>query len=186
VVSVNFRDKRSGWKDFGVALQLKSGREILTPFEHDWFMRGFLQNIALRPSCYRCQFNRVPRVGDITLGDFWGIGEVDAQLDDGNGCSLVLVNGEKGGRLFDGVRARLVTREHRFDDALRRNPHVVSSAETHPRTAQFYRDLESSPFEHVVKNYLGERSSFRRLRSAIRRTLGRRLGDIVRSAVGDR
>ncbi len=145
VVSVNFQTKRSGWKDFGVALQLKSGRGIVTPFEHDWFMRGFLQNLVASTFLLPLPIQSRPsRRRHHRFGDFWGIGEVDAQLDDGNGCSLVLVNGEKGGRLFDGVRARLVAREQ-----VRRRASTESSRRVVRRDSPDGAVLQESRVESV-------------------------------------
>jgi coenzyme F420-reducing hydrogenase beta subunit len=181
IVSVNFRDKRAGWKDFGVALRFASGREVVTPFRLDSFMRGFLQNLTLRPSCYGCLFNHVPRIADITLGDFWGIEDIDPRLDDDRGCSLVLLNGPKGQRLFEDTKQRLVVREFALGDAVRKNPHIVSSAKAPRNAAQFYADLETEPFARVIQQYLGQRTRVARITSAVGRTVRRGLRGFMRS-----
>lgn len=41
----------------------------------DLYLKGFLQNLYLRPSCHECHFCRQNRPTDITLADFWGVAE---------------------------------------------------------------------------------------------------------------
>ena len=48
-----------------------------------------------RDSCYTCQYTNLNRVGDFTLGDFWGAEGLNLPFSVNNGCSLVLVNNEK-------------------------------------------------------------------------------------------
>ena len=60
--------------------------------------------IMVKDVCKNCKFNRFPRSGDITIGDFWGIGKIDPRLDDGHGTSLVIINSDKGELLFSQVK----------------------------------------------------------------------------------
>lgn len=70
---IAFRRKDCGWKRFSVSLSFDNDTEYLRVFNIDPFMLGFLRNICLRPSCHSCCFSRLPRVADITLGDFWAL-----------------------------------------------------------------------------------------------------------------
>ena len=65
------------------------------------YFRAFLERLTLRNSCYECPFAKIERTGDITLGDFWGIWDYDAKIDDKKGTSLVLINTQKGKQFYE-------------------------------------------------------------------------------------
>jgi hypothetical protein len=58
-----------------------------------WFRAAMVYHLFLQKSCFECHFSTLPRNGDITLGDFWGIPE---KWHDPGGDSVVLANSEKG------------------------------------------------------------------------------------------
>ena len=62
----------------------------------DRFYRGFSNALFVRRSCAICPYTNTTRIGDFSLGDFWGISEIDPAANDGKGTSLVLVNTKKG------------------------------------------------------------------------------------------
>lgn len=96
VCDINFRDKSTGWKNYSITF--RGGGEILFTelARKNVFMRGFLANLYLRPSCYACPAKSFKSGSDITLGDFWGVGTVFSQYDDNKGVSAVMVKTEKG------------------------------------------------------------------------------------------
>ena len=59
-------------------------------------MKGFLQDIYLRPSCYECAFRGMERNSDITLADYWGVQKDLPEMFDNKGTSAVFINSEKG------------------------------------------------------------------------------------------
>lgn len=60
-----------------------------------------LINLSLySKKCFGCLFKREERVSDITLGDFWGCEDIFSDTRLHSGVSLVLINSEKGARLF--------------------------------------------------------------------------------------
>ena len=63
---------------------------------HNPFMKGFLSNITIRPSCSLCPAKGGRSQSDISMADFWGIKEIDKRFYDPNGVSLVFVHTEKG------------------------------------------------------------------------------------------
>lgn len=104
ITHVSFREKKGySWSQYG--LRILSDYNVLY---NDYarknpYMRAFLSNNALRPSCYSCLHKR--RSGaDITLGDFWGIGKVLPDFADEIGISMVSVNTEKGDKLFKEIK----------------------------------------------------------------------------------
>lgn len=82
--------------------QLLDGRVGVVPRELNWYGRYFLGGASFRKSCYHCQFAKLPRVGDLTLADFWG-GEKDVRYARfaEQGLSLLAIQSEKGRKLLE-------------------------------------------------------------------------------------
>ena len=105
---IEFRNKGLGWKKFSFALTLsvpngygaKNTVLLSEPYNKNIFMKGFLADLYLRPSCYACPAKSMKSGSDITLGDFWGIQYVMPECDDDKGICCLMVNTGKGYRLL--------------------------------------------------------------------------------------
>ncbi len=106
ISEINFRHKHNGWSPFGYQIKLKDG-SILYPtiggIEKDTYQSLFHSVAARNDVCENCKFADFPRQGDISLGDFWGIEQHDASLNDGKGTSLILVNNENASKFLASV-----------------------------------------------------------------------------------
>ncbi len=108
---ISFRDKRLGWKKYSFTLDLAKatadGKQntvsLSYTLDKNPFLKGFLQNLFLRPICHDCPFRDLKSGSDITLGDFWGVRKVLSRMDDDRGTSAVLLNTEKGRRVFETI-----------------------------------------------------------------------------------
>lgn len=100
IYGVNFRSKRTGWSSYSVMYEYVvegSGAPGVasSPFANDWYMRAFLENASLRPSCLTCPFKR--KCGsDVTLGDYWGIHGQHPEVDIKGGVSAVIASTARG------------------------------------------------------------------------------------------
>lgn len=100
IESISFRDKSSGWKKYSFTLILsttsrsgvKNTVSLCEVFPQNTFMKGFLANLYLRPSCYACAAKCGKSGSDITIADFWGIYNYYPELDDDKGMSLLVIN----------------------------------------------------------------------------------------------
>lgn len=63
------------------------------PFPEDQYLNAFQYGLFYRPSCYQCHYARPERQSDITIGDFWGLGETDYPH---RKVSVILANTRKG------------------------------------------------------------------------------------------
>lgn len=96
ISSINFRDKRNGWRNYDFIVLFSDGTELRESHYKNIYMQGFLHDLYLRPSCHCCMFKAGKCGSDLTLGDFWGIEKVVPELDDNRGVSIVLINTHKG------------------------------------------------------------------------------------------
>lgn len=97
---ISFRDKSAGWKTFSFHAKAIQGGNIVTLTKgrlfEDTYLKVFLKNICLRPSCHQCPTRSGKGNSDITIADFWGIDVVDSVFDDDKGISLILPYSAKG------------------------------------------------------------------------------------------
>lgn len=88
------------------------------------YMRCFQTGVSLRENCFQCQYARRERTSDLTAADFWGLGKKvpsPSGMQAERGVSLVLVNSDKGERLFENIRELMEIEEHTFEEAALRN-----------------------------------------------------------------
>lgn len=125
IADISFREKsRSGfdWQKFGFVVWGKSAsradkNSVLSSylFNANPFMRGFLANIYLRPSCYSCPAKGGTSGTDITIADYWGIECILPDFYDAGGVGLAIIHTSKGREAFDS--AGFDRRETTLDDA---------------------------------------------------------------------
>lgn len=150
---IKFKAKEWGWHNFSMRVNFANGKEYCKDRYHDLFFIGYLQaGNFTRPSCYECHFKGFPQKADITLADFWGIENLDTSMDQDRGTSLVMINSDKGARLFDSIKENIEWRQFTMTDARRGNPAMeVSLSSAKPNRSDFFDALDKLPFEKVAK-----------------------------------
>ncbi len=107
VKSVTFRDKSKSWRKSDLLVLFEDGTEFRQPNSENPYMKAFLKNLSLRPSCSDCRFKHFSSGADITMGDFWGSTELGDSFNDDIGISVVALNSQKGRKCFDSVKEGL-------------------------------------------------------------------------------
>ena len=141
---IKFRDKvESGWKKFRFVVRQKSASRadqntVLSSDIHydNPFMRGFLSDIYLRPSCYECKCKNGVNHSDLTIGDYWAARVTDQDFDDDKGLGVVLVNTAKGKEYFD--KLDMVVRESSLEKAHLCNGGFNEHHIPHPKRTVFF------------------------------------------------
>jgi hypothetical protein len=100
------------------------------------FMRGFLKDLYLRPSCHACPAKSGKSGSDITLGDYWGIQSLMPELDDDRGVSALTVNTEKGKQVLHATTAELHGAP--YEDLCANNPALVHSCRIPTNRSRFF------------------------------------------------
>ena len=151
---MSFRYKKYSWKTYSVRFEFENHTEYIQPFSKDLFMRTFLSDLSLRPSCYDCKFKKVNRVSDITLADFWGIGAVLPDMDDNKGISLCILHSKVGRGIFEALSEKMEYKKVNIEDAIRYNPSFIKSASLPAKRNEFMRDIADENFDVVAKKYI--------------------------------
>ncbi|MBR2153460.1 MAG: Coenzyme F420 hydrogenase/dehydrogenase, beta subunit C-terminal domain [Bacteroidaceae bacterium] len=137
---VEFRNKEKGWKQYHFVLRVSQARQDMVYHENP-YMRAFLKDVDLRPSCHHCFAKGGSSGSDITLADFWNVHRVVDGFDDDGGTSLVLVNTERGARVFDALECR--KQEVVFEDAIQYNRAWAASYPANPDRCRFFEEYRN-------------------------------------------
>ena len=104
------------------------------------YYRAFFEALIFREHCYTCEFARIERCSDITLGDFWGLEKDSKFYDNKNkGVSLILVNTEKGKQLFEDSKTKMVLEERELQEAVKGNGQLKMPKEKNKKYYKFQK-----------------------------------------------
>lgn len=153
IEKIQFRNKKNGWDDYNMVIKYKN-TEYVKCHNDDLFMKAFLNNLCLRPSCYACSSKSLHRKSDITLGDFWGVDKVCPDLYDNKGTSLVFINSSKGQKFFNEIMNDIRFQKLDINDAIKFNTAAIESVKKPKNREKFICDiLKNNDFETVVNVY---------------------------------
>ena len=141
IENISFRNKGESWKLYSVLFQFKNNTKYKEKFTKNIYMKGFLQDLYLRPSCYNCNFKTKGRVSDFTLADFWGINKIYPDMDDDKGVSLVITHSEKADRIFYKLKREIIWEKVDIDKAIMFNPSMIKSVECNLKRNLFFESL---------------------------------------------
>lgn len=143
---VKFRNKSNGWKKFNFVLSYNNEEKsysLCSWHQQNHYMRAFLSDMILRPSCHECRAKQGSSHSDITIADFWGIHIEMPEMDDDKGTGLVLVNTEKGRNALNW--SKVTKKESSIEVASKYNGGLSSLTKPHPNRARFFAALDASP-----------------------------------------
>lgn len=144
---VCFRDKNKfGWADHKETIcvngEEKSG---------SMFADLFYKDLPFPPHCFSCRFKSNERFSDITIGDYWHIGELDNEFNDNKGVSLVITNTKKGDDMFASVSSDLVVKS--FPLCLSMQRPFESNYAMPAKRKEFFADAHNMDFGALHEKY---------------------------------
>lgn len=128
ITKVSFRTKLCSWKKYFFTVEYSDNGEIGEYKEcvtDSLYMKGFLSDLYVRPSCFECPAKNFTSGADFTIADFWGQEYTFPEFDNDKGVSAVFVNTVKAQEVFIAISAVVV--EKPFADFIRYNPSLVKS-----------------------------------------------------------
>ena len=150
-VSVNFCDKKYGWKDPHFTVIFADGTSFSAPLSKSEYGRGLTRSLFLRPACHQCAYATPDRPGDLSLGAFMGLPKTFYPEEQAKGISLLLINTEKGAHAFDLLA---VKREHRTLAEALLNPALRTPVVKPQERLDFFQTYAQQPFETVRNRFL--------------------------------
>ena len=142
-----FRDKRFGWHGATESFLFSNGKEIFARTNNHLYFSG----LSFRESCHNCYYTNIQRVGDITLGDYWGLPKESPYEKDAKGLSLVLINSDKGKKIYEKVRESMYAGKVETNNYLQ--PQLLYPTKRNPKHKDFVYDYNKYGFLMVARKY---------------------------------
>lgn len=162
--SFDFRDKKHEWGEKGsiVGANIKGDviESTIAPDTTSYYYYFFNGEIS-RECCYHCPYAQKQRVGDITIGDYWGIEQYNPELlvehggtiNSRKGVSCLLINTEQGQQLIEKYGSKIESYPVEFSNIAQVNTQLNQPAK--------HTDLRNKIFEkYKSKGYAGVESMF--------------------------
>lgn len=183
VAEAEFRVRNANGKKTGFRYLLENGEEHCHEQKDDVYVKGFLQNLYLRSSCFSCAFKGTKRCSDLTIGDFWSAKEFHPALEDGLGVSAVLVHNEKGAAAFQRIAPAMKWEPATPSEAAYWNECLLRSVEPTDRRNAFFarwkreellpllREMTEQGTQHRAEKAVSRRDYCERLRGFLHKAL---------------
>lgn len=163
VKTVSFRTKKLGWKQHHIRVKLNSNIYEGARKDNEPFFSMYLGKISIREACFHCKFACHERVSDLTMGDFWGINEIDPDTDDDTGISLGIVNTQKGHELIDSIKENCIYEKRSMEIAEKRQLNLRGTPLKSNIREKFWDTVQNYGYEAALKKYttFGKRKHIR-------------------------
>lgn len=165
IVDFAFRDKERGW---GLCAKVTTTDKVkLIPCNVSSYYKMFLRCETYQEGCYSCKFATKERVGDLTIGDYWGIEKNEklfAQIkekgyDITKGISCVLATSQKGIDLLENSNIELF--ESTYEDIAREN-HQLYEPSPRPASRDHILDVYNKKGYHALEVMFNKQLGFRK------------------------
>ena len=170
LINYDFRDSSTGWDTYSNRATFKN-REVVTDRKKNEYMKLFLSDIALRESCFNCNFKLGNKYSDITLGDFWGIKNHYPEMYNKEGVSAIIINTELGKEIFNNIKDNIEYKECELDKIISGNPSLIHSSKRPEKRDIFFDELEETSIEILTKKYEKKVSLKRKIINKIKRII---------------
>lgn len=155
IKDIRFRDKRHGWKKFCFVLELSKINSVSKKnyvflsqtLNKNAFLRGFLKDLYLRPSCHYCTSKELKSGSDITIGDFWGIENIKPEIDDNKGISAIVINTNKGKTYMKYNKDSYFKMD--FKSLCKYNPALIHSSYIQEKRSLFFTENNKTFFHKI-------------------------------------
>lgn len=160
----SFRDKHNSWGHcIGINYRDVNGkrkhRVIASQLSSYYYL--FLKGLLSRESCHQCPFAGKERVGDLTLGDYWGVEkehpeylkENGGKFNQKYGVSVVLINSSKGQQLFYEIAPSILYEKSEFECAAKHNQNLNKVHPIDSRYKEIQKAFVQNGYEGVERCY---------------------------------
>ena len=154
LISYQFR-KMGGWgvceiADFANPVKHKT----LPSYDLSPYLYSFMHSYTYRESCYECKFASMPRQGDITLADYWGVRIFYPLLDYRKGVSLVLLNTDKAANVWDSVKQSTVFESSSLTNATKFNWNIEHASKRPAYRDEIFKKVKKEGYIAAIKRIM--------------------------------
>ena len=194
ILDFKFRDKTNGWGlNAKVIYKDKNNKAKIKriPYGESSYFDMFLKSETYRENCYSCPYATKGRVGDITIGDYWGVQkehpelmvEAGGEYNDANGISCVLVNNEKGKQLLKLLNNKVSINLSTIEKVARKNGQLKNPSncpETRKEILEIYKEHGYFEVDSYFKKRNGVRTQYYYLKNMLPHSFKKVIKNLVK------
>lgn len=179
---INQKEPGKKWTpliQFNIKIKTKKGKEMLSTTQKDPYINAFCKLLSFNKCCYKCKYSSLPRVADITLGDFFGLGVLYKYCgkDTSKGVSQILINSHKGKQLFEDSKKESYYEKRKLNECTSFNYNIWRPSKKNPKRDVFYEDFKTMSFDKLNKKYMSDN---------IKSKITRCVKSLIKKCFGDR
>ena len=118
----------------------------------DNYQLGYHRALIYRENCYQCHYARPERIGDLTIGDFSGIGRCSPFEYDKHNVSCILQNTDKGSDLLIALENKIHKEERPRNEAFEYEKQLKSPSVKHTNRSLFEAKYKRSKDFEAASN----------------------------------
>lgn len=175
--SINLRSKETGWSKYKYSnvFEYVDGKKSSTVSSQSLFMKLFVGDYISRPSCSECKFKGYSRVSDITLGDFWGIWDIEPEMDDNKGTSVILVHTPNGEKLWMDIEPKINSKEVTLEQASQQNQSMLKPSKANTNSKLALCKIKDGKIDTCEEFFnIQKPTFFARIKGKVKRMIGRK------------
>ena len=154
IVDFNFRSKKHGWLRISTEFTDEKGRTRNIGKNQEFYMFSFSNGDIMRSSCYSCRYAIPERVGDITIGDFWGYNKQTLGMSSVKGISLFTINTDSAMKILEPLSEKLVLKEVDYSEAINGNTCLRHPTKKGRNREKYMKALSENRIQEVAENYV--------------------------------
>lgn len=169
--NIYFRDKRIGWRGQNASIDIDNFDSKTDSFINS-YEKLYFSSLITRESCHECSYAKLTRAGDITIGDLWGVEKINPLFDDNKGCSLIMVNSNKGEKLVNGIQDHMSLFPIYSDEYVQ--PNMLYPTKESAYKEMFWRWYKKLGYEKSYKKiyiYFKYKNRIRNIKQCIKKLL---------------
>lgn len=147
---------RGGKYDCRLTVWGSNGKKLYSvgQFTDSYFLM-FMKRAIYPNACYNCAFAGVERVGDLTLGDFWGINpEIEKQTCI-RGINMLFVNSQAGQDFISRIESDIVVVSRPIEEAVSGNDTLRGPTKKPTEYDELWKDINQHGFHKAIKEVYG-------------------------------
>ena len=154
---------RSSW---GVEMCLTDQNKDFWKYKvnEDDYLVAFQNGVLHNNACYHCKYAHKNRCSDMTIGDFWKIGETIPFQKPKCRVSVLIVNSIKGMNFLNSC-SNLHLEEREYEEALTGNPNLYRPSKKSPLYDVFWNEYHSKGIEAAMKKIGGKDLAKKRIKN---------------------
>lgn len=176
---ITFRSNIPG-ENYRLVLKEKGRTVYSERAESDLYFYSFLSSVAVKESCCNCAYKGRERCGDITLGDFLGLGKNIPFPVDKTGIhpSLILVNSDAGKQIIKNIESQLELYPRTLEEAVTGGPSLRAenfdeNKDWVKRRKRFITAYPAVGFEKAAGKSVGDKVFLSLLKDKVKKLLKR-------------